>query len=44
MKERSTLAIEILKRFSHSASTCQVLLCLRGRLGGGKEGRHAKEI
>ena len=25
MKERSTLAIEILKGFSHSASTCQVL-------------------
>lgn len=36
MKEHYTLAIEILKGFSHSASICQVLLCLRGYLGGGK--------
>lgn len=42
MKECYTLAIDILKGFSHSASMCQVLLCLRGHRDEGKEGRHAK--
>lgn len=43
MKEQYTLTVEILKGFSHSASICQVLLCLRGRLGGGREERQVKE-
>lgn len=42
MKGPYTLAIEMLKGLSHSASICQVVLCLRGCLGGGDEGRHAK--
>lgn len=42
MKECYTLAIDILKGFSHSASMCQVLFVFEGHLDGGKEGRHAK--
>lgn len=42
MKEHYTLAIEILKGFSHSATICQVLLCLKGPLCEGKEGKHTK--
>lgn len=42
MKEHYTSVIEILKGFSHSASICQVLLCLKGRLCGGEEGKHTK--